>query len=64
MSGLIFRSEKDWIAVSTPDQNSIIIEKVFDKKGVNILNKLKEGDRFYTTPEKNLFLEVQELNIK
>ena len=43
MSGLIFRSEKDWIAVSTPDQNSIIIEKVFDKKGVNILNKLKRG---------------------
>lgn len=52
MSGLIFRNEKNWLAVSTPDQNSIIVEKVFDKNGNNILNKLKEGDRFYTTPEK------------
>ncbi|MDA8533308.1 hypothetical protein N9K34_03865 [Candidatus Pelagibacter bacterium] len=51
MSGLIFRHEKKWIVVSSPDQNSIIVEKVLDKNGKNIIHDLKEGDRFYTTPE-------------
>ena len=52
MSGIIFRKEKNWIVVSTKDENSLIIEKVLNKKGVNIINELKEGDRFYTTPDK------------
>ena len=52
MSGLIFRHERKWIAVSSPDQNSIIIERVLNKDGKNILPELKEGDRFYTSPEK------------
>jgi methionyl-tRNA formyltransferase len=52
MSGIIYRKQNNWIVVSTKDSNSLIIEKVLDNKGKNIIEKLKEGDRFYTTPDK------------
>ncbi len=64
MSGIIFRHEKKWIVVSTPDQNSIIIEEVLNSKGKNIINKLKEGDRFYTSPEKKFFSKSTRVTYK
>ena len=53
MSGLILRHDKNWITVSTNDENCLLIENVLDKNRKNILNKLTEGDRLYT-PEKKL----------
>ena len=64
MSGLIFRHEKKWIVVSSPDQNSIIIEKVLDKDGNNIIHDLKEGDRFYTTPEQKFLSRSKRVRYK
>ena len=64
MSGLIIRHEKDWIVVSTSDQDSIIIEKVLNAKGKNILNELKEGDRFYTSPEQKFLSESTRVKYK
>lgn len=52
MSGIIYRKTKKWIVVATSDKNSLIIEKVLDKRGKNIIDELKIGDRFYTTPNK------------
>ncbi len=49
MSGLIARHDKNWIVVSTKSKHMLLIEKVLDNKGNNILKKLKVGDRFYTT---------------
>ena len=49
MSGLILRHDKKrWIVVGSNDQNVFLIEEVLDEKGLNILSKLKVGDRFYT----------------
>ena len=36
------------IVVGSNDQNVFLIEEVLDEKGLNILSKLKVGDRFYT----------------
>ena len=48
MSGLVSRHDGKWIVVSTPGKHMLLIEKVIDKKGKNILSKIKPGDRFYT----------------
>ena len=52
MSGLISRHDKDWIVVSTIDENMILIEEVLNEEGKNIIALLKPGDRFFSTNEK------------
>ena len=52
MSGLILRHDKNWIVVGSNDQNVFLIKEVLDEKGLNILSKLKVGDRFYTPIKK------------
>ena len=49
MSGLITRKEKDWIIVSTSDENFLIIKNVINEKGKNIISQTKVGDRFITS---------------
>jgi len=51
MSGMVSRHDKNWIVVSTKSKHMILIEKVLDKKGNNIISKIKVGDRFYTPYE-------------
>ncbi len=48
LSGLVSRHDNKWLAVCTSDENSILISKVLDQKGKNIINEIREGDRFYT----------------
>ncbi len=48
MSGLITRKRKDWIVVSTMDENFLIIKKVLNEKGKNIIETIKVGNRFIT----------------
>ena len=57
-SGLIYRKGKSWVCISVND-NTLIVEKVLDKQGKNIIDKLKIGDRFTTPPEKlnNAYIE-------
>ena len=62
MAGIVFRKNKNWIVISTSDENSIIIEEVLNEKGKNIINLVKEGDRFYTTPKK--ILSSRSLRVK
>ena len=49
MSGLIIRKEKDWIIVSTSDENFLIIKSVLNEKGINIISQIKVGNRFITS---------------
>lgn len=49
MSGLITRKEKDWIIVSTSDENFLIIKSVVNEKGKNIISQTKVGNRFITS---------------
>ena len=51
MSGIVSRHDKNWIVVSTKSKHMLLIEEVLDKKGNNIINDIKVGDRFYTTKE-------------
>lgn len=48
MSGIITRHDKKWLVVSTKNRHSLLIEKVYNNKGENIINNLKVGDRFHT----------------
>ncbi len=48
LKGLIIRKYEDWILVCTSDHKSLIIQEVLNNKKINILNKLKVGDRFFT----------------
>jgi methionyl-tRNA formyltransferase len=48
MSGIITRHDKKWLVVSTKNRHSLLIEKVINSKGENIINNLKVGDRFHT----------------
>ena len=50
-SGLIYRKSINWICVSLTG-GALIIEEVNDKNGKNIINKIKEGDRFITPLKK------------
>ena len=47
-SGIISRHDKKWITVSTSGKHMLLIQKVLNSKGKNIINDLKKGDRFYT----------------
>ncbi len=62
MTGIVFRKNKNWIVVSTRDENSIIIEEVLNERGKNIINLVREGDRFYTTHAK--FISSRSLRVK
>jgi len=48
MSGIVSRHDKDWIVVSTVGKHSLLIEKVVNSEGENIIKKIVPGDRFYT----------------
>ena len=48
MSGIVSRHDKNWIVVSTKSKHMILVEEVLDRKGNNIISKIKAGDRFYT----------------
>ena len=48
MSGIVSRHDKNWIVVSTKSKHMLLIEEVLDNKGNNIINQIKEGDRFYS----------------
>jgi methionyl-tRNA formyltransferase len=48
LTGIIFRKHSDFIVVSTGGRYSIVIEDVLGENGINIVDKLKVGDRFYT----------------
>jgi hypothetical protein len=48
MAGLVSRHDKKWIVVATRSKHMLLIEKVLDKKGTNIIEKIKAGDRFFT----------------
>ena len=52
MSGIVSRHDKDWITVCTSGKHMLLIEEVNDSKGLNILNKIKPGDRFFTPSTK------------
>ena len=48
MSGIVIRHDTNWIVVSTSSKYSLLIEKVLNASGKNILKQIKVGDRFYT----------------
>ena len=48
LSGLVSRHDGKWITVCTSDQNSILIKNILNNKGKNIIDSIKEGDRFYS----------------
>ena len=48
MSGIVSRHDKDWILVSTKSKHMLIVEKVLNEKGQNIIDQIKVGDRFFT----------------
>ena len=39
MSGIVTRHDKDWIIVATTSKYSIIIEKIINEEGENVLSK-------------------------
>ena len=53
MSGIVSRHDGKWIVISTNSKHMILVEKVIDSKGKNILQKIKVGDRFFT-PQKEI----------
>lgn len=58
MTGLVINKEESWIEVCTKNSAVLLIKKVFDDKGKNILKDIKKGDRFFTP---NKFLEDAKL---
>ena len=55
MAGLVIRNDKDWIVVALNSKShTLLIEKVNNIKGNNILSKIRAGDRFFTP---NKFIE-------
>lgn len=52
LSGVIYHAHGDYIIVATKSKESLIIEKVTNEKGENILKNLKLGDRFQTPKAK------------
>ena len=51
MSGIVSRHDGDWIVVSTKSKHMLLIEKVLNSEGKNVLNKIKAGDKFFTPIE-------------
>lgn len=47
MTGLISRHDGEWITVCTRGRFMLLIEEVKNNDGKNIINLLKEGDRFF-----------------
>ena len=52
MTGIVTRHDKNWIVVSTTGKHMLIVEKILDKNGKNIISQIKPGDRFFTPMEK------------
>jgi methionyl-tRNA formyltransferase len=52
MSGIVSRKDKNWITVCTSTKHMLLVENVINSKGVNIINQIKTGDRFFTPYEK------------
>ena len=49
MSGIVMRNDKNWIVVSTKEeQHKVIIEEVLNEKGKNIVGEIKVGERLNT----------------
>jgi len=48
MSGQILRNDRKWLLVATSDHNCLLIEKVLNAKGKNIISDLREGNTFFT----------------
>lgn len=48
MAGIVSRHDKEWITVCTRSRHMLIIEKIINSKGKNIINLIKPGDRFFT----------------
>ncbi len=48
MSGLVLRNDNNWLVVATKGKYCLIVEKVLDVNGNNILKKIKIGDRLFT----------------
>ena len=53
--GIVARHDKKWLTVCTSDSGTILIEKILNKNKKNIIDSIKEGDRFYTP---NKFLDI------
>jgi methionyl-tRNA formyltransferase len=51
MAGIVSRCDRNWILVSTSGKHMLIVEKVINSKGKNIINQIKVGDRFITSPK-------------
>ena len=51
MSGIVTRHDNEWIIIALNSKYSLIVEKIFNESGENIIKKIKEGDRFYTSLE-------------
>lgn len=48
MAGIVSRHDKKWITVATSGKHMFLIEKVLNEKNKNIIDEIKEGDRFFT----------------
>ena len=52
MTGIVTRHDKDWIVVSTIGKHMLLIEEVLNEDKQNIIQKIKQGDRFFTPSDK------------
>ncbi len=50
--GIVTRHDREWIVVAANNGFSLVIEKILDNKGKNIIDKIKVGDRFFTPANK------------
>ena len=63
-SGIISRHDKDWITVCTSGKHMLLIEKVLNENGENIIKLLKPGDRFFTPSELIEKSKIENINYK
>ena len=59
LAGVVSRHDGKWIVVNTNDNFTLLIEKILNNRGDNILKFIKTGQRFFT-PTK--FLEISKSN--
>jgi methionyl-tRNA formyltransferase len=52
MTGIVSRHDKKWITVCTTSKHMLLIEKIINSDGENIISKIKVGDRFFSPTEK------------
>lgn len=50
--GIVTRHDNGWIVVAANNGFSLVIEKILNNKGKNIIDKIKVGDRFFTPANK------------